>query len=56
MSTKVAECGCAHADEPYIRRYGEPMVKVVDDGTEVGKQLRGVVMPRTYSKSELTAK
>lgn len=30
-----SECGCAHADEPYICTCGEPMVRVVDDGAEM---------------------
>jgi hypothetical protein len=29
-----SECGCTHADEPYVCRCGKPMVKVVDDSTE----------------------
>ncbi len=30
-----AECDCPHADEPYVCRCGEPMVKVDDDGAQV---------------------
>lgn len=30
-----SECGCAHADEPYICKCGEPMIKVADDGAEM---------------------